>query len=46
MNTVSKILLLLVLGAVVGLGIFLATWDMPPPSAPVERTIPDERFRD
>ncbi len=45
MTTMMKFLLLLVLVAVVGLGVFLATWDMPPPSAPVERTIPDERFR-
>ncbi|WP_162937555.1 hypothetical protein [Indioceanicola profundi] len=44
MNTLIKILLLLVLVAIVGIGVFLATWDMPPPSAPVERTIPDERF--
>lgn len=44
MNTVVKILLLLVLVAIVGIGVFLATWDMPPPAAPVERTIPDERF--
>jgi len=44
MNTFVKILLLLVLIAVVGIGVFLATWDMPPPSAPVERVVPDERF--
>lgn len=29
----------------VGFGVFLATWDMPPPSAPVERTLPNDRLR-
>jgi hypothetical protein len=29
----------------VGFGVFLATWDMPPPSATVERTLPNDRLR-
>ncbi len=24
--------------------VLLATWDIPPPTAPVEKTIPDEKF--
>ncbi|WP_019645805.1 hypothetical protein [Novispirillum itersonii] len=33
--------LILVVG---GIG-FLATWDMPPPSASVEKVIPNDRFK-
>jgi hypothetical protein len=33
-------LVILVLGG----GVFLATWDIPPPTVQVERTLPDERF--
>jgi hypothetical protein len=25
-------------------GVFLATWDIPAPSATVEKTVPDDRF--
>ncbi len=38
------ILLILVLLALVGAGAFLATWDIPAPSAGTEKTIPDDRF--
>ncbi|MEQ8666085.1 MAG: hypothetical protein RIC16_10185 [Rhodospirillales bacterium] len=37
----------LVLIVLVGLGggaVFLSTWDIPAPSAPVEVVVPDERF--
>ncbi len=44
MSMLSKALLLLILLAVTGTVLFLATWDMPPPVAPVERVIPNERF--
>lgn len=40
----TRVLVILVLAVIVGGGIFLATWDMPPPSAQVEKTIPNERF--
>lgn len=31
--------------ALLGAGaVFLATWEIPPPSAKVEKVIPDERF--
>jgi hypothetical protein len=28
----------------VGSGVFLAVWDIPAPSSPVEKVIPDARF--
>ena len=37
--TVERVSALLGAGAV-----FLATWEIPPPSAKVEKVIPDERF--
>lgn len=37
-------LVLLVLVGVGGGALFLATWDIPAPSAPVEIVVPDERF--
>jgi len=40
-----KILILLLLALVVGGTIFLATWDMPPPSAVTEKVIPNDRFK-
>ena len=40
-----KFLILLVLAALVGGTIFLATWDMPPPSAVTEKVIPNDRFQ-
>ncbi len=40
-----KFLILLVLAAMVGGVIFLATWDMPPPSAVTEKVIPNDRFK-
>jgi hypothetical protein len=40
-----KILLLLVVLVIVGGTIFLATWDMPPPSAVTEKVIPNDRFK-
>ena len=44
MNTVSRILLLLLLTLIVGGAVFLAMWDIPPPVAKTEKVIPDERF--
>lgn len=40
-----KWLFLLVLVAAVGGVVFLATWDMPAPSATTEKIIPNERFQ-
>ncbi len=40
----TRVLVILVLAVIVGGGVFLATWDMPPPSTQVEKVIPNERF--
>lgn len=45
MGKLSRILMVLVLMVVVGGGVFLAAWDIPPPSAKVEKVIPDDRFK-
>ncbi len=40
-----KFLILVILAVLVGGTIFLATWDMPPPSATTEKVIPNDRFK-
>lgn len=45
MKTLTRILALLLLAAIGGGVVFLATWDMPPPTAKVEKVIPNERFQ-
>lgn len=45
MKSFSRIVLLVVLASLIGGGVFLATWDIPAPLAPIEKVIPDERFR-
>ncbi len=44
MRKLSLVLIVIVLGVLVSGAVFLATWDIPPPSAPVEKVLPDERF--
>jgi hypothetical protein len=39
-----KILAIIVLLVVGGGFAFLLTWDIPPPSAPVEKVLPNDRF--
>jgi len=41
----SRYLFLLVGLVILGGVAFLATWDMPPPTAKVEKVIPNDRFR-
>lgn len=41
----AGMLLVLILVVLVGGAAFLATWDIPAPTATVEKVIPDERFR-
>ena len=41
----AKYILVLVAVIVVGGIVFLATWDMPPPTATVEKVIPNDRFK-
>jgi hypothetical protein len=40
-----KFLILLVLAVIVGGVAFLATWDMPPPTAVTEKVISNDRFK-
>jgi hypothetical protein len=40
----TRLLIFLVLLVIVGGLAVLATWDMPSPSAPVEKVIPNDRF--
>ena len=44
MSTVTRILLVSLLVVVLGGVLFLVTWDIPPPTARIEKTIPDERL--
>tara|TARA_R110002167_G_scaffold133555_1_gene318730 strand:- start:415 stop:555 length:141 start_codon:yes stop_codon:yes gene_type:complete len=39
-----SLLLLIVVGVAAG-AVFLATWDIPPPTSKVEKVVPDDRFR-
>ena len=40
----TRILLILVLLVIVGGGVFLSQWDIPPPEGQIEKIIPNERF--
>jgi hypothetical protein len=40
-----KVILIVIAVAIVGGVAFLATWDMPPPTATVEKVIPNDRFK-
>lgn len=42
--TIAIIVILLI--AILGGAVFLVTWDIPAPSAPVEKILPDDRFRE
>lgn len=44
MGMLTRVLVVLVLAVIIGGGVFLATWDMPPPSSQVEKIIPNDRF--
>jgi hypothetical protein len=41
---VLKFLIAIILVAVAGGVVFLATWDIPPPTHPVEKVIANDRF--
>jgi hypothetical protein len=41
----AKFLILFVLVLIFAGAAFLATWDMPPPTATVEKVIPNDRFK-
>lgn len=44
MSRAFVVIFIAVLIAVAGGFAYLATWDIPPPSAPVEQIIPNDRF--
>ncbi len=44
MSTITKILILIVVLALGGGTVLLATWEIPAPSRVVERVIDDDRF--
>lgn len=44
MSKIAGALVALLLAVVVGGALFLSTWDPPPPSAKIEKVVPDERF--
>jgi len=44
MSRIAIFAALLVAVVLVGGAIFLATWDIPPPSAKVEKVLPNDRF--
>ena len=44
MSTISRVLLVAVLVVVLGGTVFLVTWDIPPPTARIERVIPDDQL--
>jgi len=46
MMRISTILMVLLLAGLVGGAIFLATWEIPAPSTPVEKVIPNDQFPD
>lgn len=44
MKTLVRLLIFVILLAAIGGVAFLATWDIPAPTAPVEREIPTDQF--
>ena len=44
MSTINRFILVLLLVLVLGGTVFLVTWEIPPPTARVERVVPDDAF--
>jgi hypothetical protein len=44
MSTINRVLLVLLLVLVLGGTVFLVTWEIPPPTARVERVVPDDKL--
>jgi hypothetical protein len=44
MGRVTLLVVIVFVLAVIGGGLFLAYWDLPVPSTPVEKVLPDARF--
>jgi hypothetical protein len=43
MTKISKILIIILILAFGAVGVFLASWEMPPPLAKVEKVLPNDR---
>ena len=44
MKKLSSFFLMLIAVILVGGAVFLSTWDIPAPTAPVEKVLPNDRF--
>jgi len=44
MSKVTLIVAVLLVGSLAAGGLFLLTWDIPPPSSTVEKVLPDDQF--
>ena len=44
MSTINRVLLVLLLVMVLGGAVFLMTWEIPAPTARVERVMPDDQL--
>ncbi len=44
MGNISKGIVIVILLTLIGGGIFLVTWEIPAPTAKVERVLPNDRF--
>jgi hypothetical protein len=44
MSTINRLLLVLLLVLTLGGTVFLVTWEIPPPTARVERVVPDAQL--
>jgi len=44
MRVLYRLLGIALVLSLIGGAIFLLTWDIPPPSAPIKKVIPNERF--
>jgi hypothetical protein len=44
MSTINRVLLVLLVVLVLGGTVFLVTWEIPPPTARVERVVPDDKL--
>jgi hypothetical protein len=44
MYMISRIVLVVLALVIIGGAVFLASWDIPAPSAPVEKAIPNDRI--
>jgi hypothetical protein len=44
MSTINRIIVAVLLAVVLGGTVFLVTWNIPPPTARVERVVPNDQF--